>query len=337
MVALTDLIYIPQPKSPPKKQSNADVPKKRKKGHGKAGPSRKVETPLLTDGHLFGVLKAGRKPAHGYFNVGGTPVAPAWKTSDSSVLRITTDRGTGNVSFDIFGAGTVTVTVSVDAWSEHRELAIVQVPLRLETPPHDILKKYGYPAIKEGGWRNDDPSTYLKGSGYAAEMAAEKKARRIAAADSARLGKLLNGCLCVGLYGPGQASGVWAYTKKADLEWSPPGLEFWEYPAQWPRCVLVMTGLGKHNESEGELTVIMTQPKEGKSQVAGPGDVRNRHPHTTSEEIKEQKTYTVTYMGGNPRRLHTETISASSEDEAKQRVRSRFPRATFKEIKIKEE
>ena len=74
-----------------------------------------------------------------------------------------------------------------------------------------------------------------------------------------------------------------------------------------------------------------------KSQPDGPTDVRNRNPRATSSEIKEQKTFLVTYMGGNPRRLHSETISASSEEEVKQKVRGRYPRATFKEIKIKEE
>ena len=47
-----------------------------------------------------------------------------------------------------------------------------------------------------------------------------------------------------------------------------------------------------------------------KSQPDGPTDVRNRNPRATSSEIKEQKTFLVTYMGGNPRRLHSETISA---------------------------
>ena len=242
LVAFTDLVYIPK--------TDVDVrPKARHKGPA----GRRAEVALLECGdYLFHVLKGGNKPVHGFFDVSGKPVAPAWKSSDSSVLKANADPKTGEVSFAILRPGTVTVTVSVGDWSDTREIAVVQVPLALDISAHTIVKTYGYPA--------------------------KKTTQDGAAAPSRRLRKLLDGAICVLFLGSGHPFDLARCTDIYSAHYVPRewngNFEFWEYPQRWPRCILLITGLGSRPE-EGELSSIITRPRQ-----------ENAHDATASETPK---------------------------------------------------
>jgi hypothetical protein len=88
----------------------------------------------------------GKTPEHGFFNVGGTPVAPKWKSSDPGVVEC---RANGEIwSFYLLGPGKATITVSVGDWSDHVDFEVISVPVKRDSTPHDLLEKYGYPTAK---------------------------------------------------------------------------------------------------------------------------------------------------------------------------------------------
>ena len=226
LVALTDLIYIPEP--PPK--------------HKKGKPALAVRVNLLGT-PLFRVLKDGKGPVHGFFDVAGTPVAPVWNSSQPTVVRANTDSRTGGVSFAITGPGKASVTVSVGAWSDRRELTIVQLPLHLSMSAHAVISAaHGFPATK----------TRVKVF-YADPYVGWYEV--FGAGESTYYGMTL-----------AKDSSLWKY----QYQWAPSPHDLWEYP-QWPRCALSIRG-------ERLFAVLTRPPEQAKGDAAQSGNPAARAP-----------------------------------------------------------
>ena len=202
LVPVPDLVYLPKYLPKPEEPRGGAPHKKRAGMTGFGGPRAGTSVNIPVHEYVFQVLSDGKGPENGFFNVRGKPVAPVWKSSNPSVLAITTN-ARDKPSFAIHGPGKTTVTVSVGDWSDHADLEIVNSPISMGTSSHDLLKQHGYPTEK-----------YIT-----------KEVPR--------------GCCTVYWGGNGAPSlkvGIGpSYTASGGV------VEFWEYQ-QWPRCLIVIMG-----------------------------------------------------------------------------------------------
>jgi hypothetical protein len=243
LVAPCDLVYIPKTFNPKANDPKANKPKPNKpkpnERQNRFVDPRQIRgtLPMLED-TAFRILKDGKTPDHGFFNVDGKPVAPVWKSSDPSILRITDPNSPSStlkgvprnpmfvhvpaeLRFDILGLGKVTVTVSVGTWSDHADLNIVEGPVSGGEKIHDVLEKYGYPAKKyKYFWNMGLPTNGDIPNGF--EKAPEP---------------------CYGFFptGEGPRGAGWGRG------------EYWEYP-QWPRCLVIISGVLNVEEVHGICT-----------------------------------------------------------------------------------
>ncbi len=174
---------------------------------------------------LFRVLMDGKGPKDGFFEIHGKLLAPVWKSSDPSVLKIHKN-AEGTPSFTIRGPGAVNVTVSVGDWSGKAHLTVSEVPFRISPNEsdgisrHNVLKQYGRPIAK-----------YRSGR----EMPAGFE-------------KLPRACCLVHM--PGGEVNCVVDTTSWDI-YGMSGAEYWEY-AEWPRCLIYV--------ADGEVQGIVTRP-----------------------------------------------------------------------------
>jgi len=138
LVAITDLFYMP-----------TDVQGRSYRG---------VDSAKIPEtSRLFSILKDGRKSEHGFFNVHGKAVTSRWISSNPSVLKIIPKpegcpdpEDTANPFCAIVGFGKTTVTATVGDWSDHKDFAVVEVPIKIpsDTSVHDWIKQFGFPVRK---------------------------------------------------------------------------------------------------------------------------------------------------------------------------------------------
>jgi hypothetical protein len=232
LVTLIDLVYLPKLGEP---SGNATHNKR----HGKSGLGGSLIVHEDEETHLFRVLLDGKGPKDGFFQIAGKPVAPVWKSSDPSVVRITLS-ARGMPSFKIRGPGKATVTVSVGDWSGRADMEAVDSPFPTGTSRHDLLKQYGYPAKK---YRCESDSPHIP----------------------AGFEKLPRGCCAVYLKenyddASGYSFAVQAgpsprYGSYVGPNYATDG-EFWEYP-NWPRCLIFVMGGSTHAPG---VAGIVTRP-----------------------------------------------------------------------------
>ncbi len=214
LVARTDLIYVWKHEKAAEKP-----PTDRKKQRGSGKPARKerpkeaaAQAPYAQGKGLFQVLRNGKPPKDGFFDVGGKPVAPEWESSDNAVLKVVKSRESGEPYFVILAAGKTTVTARVGSWSDKAELTVAEGPFTQSEEQgmnaHKLTEALGYPAKKYGFRRNANP-------------------RSPAGFEVAPKGLLelhWNPMDSFSYHGPNQA-------------------EFWEYE-KWPRCLIPVGGSG---------------------------------------------------------------------------------------------
>ena len=212
LVAAADLVYIPE----------ADLAYMARQGY-------KVDAT-----QLFHVVRNGKGPEYGFFDVAGKAMPPVWTSSDPSVLAYTAD-GAGQDrrrGLFILSCGKTTVTVSVGKWSDHAALTVAEAPIRQPLSAHALVEKFGIPS--------------------------RKYRRNVSAAQaSAGIRKLPTNCWGIGvgyeirLYNPCDPGGI--VSRGSGDEW-------FEYN-KWPRCLFRIRDPGTGTE-KGWVDDIATRPAE---------------------------------------------------------------------------
>jgi hypothetical protein len=220
--AITDLVYLPKPEEPSGDETQKTHKKQGDKSRSGTSTTFQKEN-TVPEGlvgksgktPLFWVSRDGKGPADGFFRVGEKAVAPVWKSSDPSVLKITMN-AQSVPSCTIYGPGKTTVTVSVGDWSDHTDLEVVNSTFSMGTSRHDLLKQYGYPAKK---YKLDQPKMP---AGF------EKVPPRCCMVD--------RDYIYIVDFQPFTGRGY-----RAAGVYDAQGGEFWEYP-QWSRCLIFIKG-----------------------------------------------------------------------------------------------